>query len=169
MFSKENTLITDFYTCWQQRNCHIAEGFIDHTRGTNIDNGPASVSATKFDENKASAPSSLPVIGQNLVESDISTATTFKERGQQPESTSKAVPFNAPIQSNIFGFGRASNVATSPISPKRASSTDKTMTWPPPQFRSCTSNSNGAGNKTKDQEPTIESGTINISSVYSQG
>lgn len=46
---------------------------------------------------------------------------------------------------------------------------DKPMTWPPSQLQSCTADGTGAGNKIKDQELTIESGTINISSVYSQG
>ncbi|KAL7153043.1 hypothetical protein ABFS83_04G138600 [Erythranthe nasuta] len=133
-----------------QRNCQIAEGLLDQTRGANTDNNvPASVSAaTKFDEK-------TPI--QNLlVDSDnISSATTFKERSHhrlQPESNkSKAV-----VQPNIFNFGTSSNTA---VSPKQASSLDKTITWPPLPER----------NRTKDQEPTIESGTINISSVYSQG
>ncbi|KAI3463843.1 hypothetical protein Pfo_020506 [Paulownia fortunei] len=152
----------------QWRNCHIAEGLLDHTRGANTDSGPASVFATKFDEDKAGVSPSLPINGQNLVDSDISTATTFKERGQQPELTSKAAPVHPPMQPNIFTFGRTS-IAASPVSPKQASDTDKTMTWPPSQFRSCTADCTGAGNKMKDQELTIESGTINISSVYSQG
>nr|AMP82917.1 transcription factor BIM1 [Catalpa bungei] len=142
----------------QWRNCHVAEGFIDNTRGAKTDSGPASVVfATKFDQNKGGVSPSLPINGQNLVDSDISTATTSKERSQQPELTSKA----AQVQPNIFSYSRTA-IAASPVSPKQASDTDKTMTWPQLN-RSCTAN------KMKDQELTIESGTINISSVYSQG
>ncbi|KAL0463721.1 UNVERIFIED_CONTAM: Transcription factor BIM1, partial [Sesamum latifolium] len=150
-----------------ERSCHIADGFIDHTRGANAEPAQASVFATKFDENKAGVSSSLPINGQNLVDSDIATATTFKERSQQPELTSKAAPVHLPIPPNIFSFGRTS-IAASPVSPKQASDTDNRITWPPSQIQqnaSCTAD----GNKMKDGEPTIESGTINISSVYSQG
>ncbi|KAL0424876.1 UNVERIFIED_CONTAM: Transcription factor BIM2, partial [Sesamum radiatum] len=151
----------------QWRGCHIADDFIDHTRGANAEPAQASVFATKFDENKAGASSSLPINGQNIVDSDIATATTFKERSQQPELTSKAAPVHLPIPPNIFSFGRTS-IAASPVSLKQASDTDNRITWPPSQIQqnaSCTADSN----KMKDGEPTIESGTINISSVYSQG
>ncbi|XP_011078688.1 transcription factor BIM1 isoform X2 [Sesamum indicum] len=150
----------------QWRSCHIADGFIDHTRGANAEPAQASVFATKFDENKAGVSSSLPINGQNLVDSDIATATTFKERSQQPELTSKAAPVHQPIPPNIFSFGGTS-IAASPVSPKQASDTDNRITWPPSQSQqnACTDD----GNKMKDGEPTIESGTINISSVYSQG
>ncbi|KAL2234889.1 UNVERIFIED_CONTAM: Transcription factor BIM1 [Sesamum indicum] len=149
-----------------ERSCHIADGFIDHTRGANAEPAQASVFATKFDENKAGVSSSLPINGQNLVDSDIATATTFKERSQQPELTSKAAPVHQPIPPNIFSFGGTS-IAASPVSPKQASDTDNRITWPPSQSQqnACTDD----GNKMKDGEPTIESGTINISSVYSQG
>ncbi|KAK6153489.1 hypothetical protein DH2020_013128 [Rehmannia glutinosa] len=140
----------------QWKNSHIAEGFLDHAQGVNAD----AVFARKSEENKAGVSPSLPINGKNLVDSDISTATTFKERGQQPELTSKVHP---PMQPNIFTFGRTS-IAASPVSPKQPSDTDKTTTWPP-STPDCTA----SGNKTKDQELSIESGTINISSVYSQG
>ncbi|KAK6153499.1 hypothetical protein DH2020_013138 [Rehmannia glutinosa] len=140
----------------QWKNSHMAEGFLDHAQGVNAD----AVFARKSEENKAGVSPSLPINGQNLVDSDISTATTFKERGHKPELTSKVHP---PMQPNIFAFGRTS-VAASPVSPKQPSDTDKTTTWPP-STPDCTA----SGNKTKDQELSIESGTINISSVYSQG
>ncbi|KAH6758514.1 hypothetical protein C2S51_018749 [Perilla frutescens var. frutescens] len=128
-----------------QRNCHISEGFLERTRGVSSDSAPASAFGKKLEESKAGAMS-----GQNLVDSDLSTATTLRERVQPPESTSKAATVHSPMQPNIFGLGRTS-IAASPVSPKQASDVDKTATWPP------------------SQEPTIESGTINISSVYSQG
>ncbi|KAL3824704.1 hypothetical protein ACJIZ3_020733 [Penstemon smallii] len=110
------------------RNSEIAEGFIEHSHSQGINttgSGPTSSAfPAKFDENKA------------VVESDISTATAFKQRDHH----------RAPIQPNIFTFGRA-NIAAA--SPKEGSE--------------CTAD------KPKDQEPTIESGTINISSAYSRG
>ncbi|KAG8387947.1 hypothetical protein BUALT_Bualt02G0074200 [Buddleja alternifolia] len=133
----------------QWRNHHIAEGFIDNTREANTESGPATVFTTKFDENKAVTPN-VPINGQNLVDSDISSATTLKERVRQPDLTSKATAvIHPPMQPNVFSYGRTS-IASDP---------DKTMTRPPSQVRSTI----------KDQELAIESGTINISTVYSQG
>ncbi|KAL3617830.1 hypothetical protein CASFOL_038151 [Castilleja foliolosa] len=134
----------------QWKNSHTAEGFMDHTQGANTGSGPASVFARKGDESRARVSSSLPINGQNLVDSDISTATTIKEISQQPELTQ--------TRPKKFTLGKTSVTAASPVSPKQQpSDTDKTMTWPP-----------STADKMNDQEVTIESGTINISSVYSQ-
>lgn len=150
-----------------QRNCHMNEGFIDRARGVSSDSAPAaSVFGKKFEESKGVVSPSLPISGQNLVDSDLSTATTLRERVQPPELTSKAV---TPMQPNIFSVGRTSSISASPVSPKQASDVDKTTTWPPSQLRSCTTDCTGGSNKITEQELTIESGTINISSVYSQG
>ncbi|KAG6390054.1 hypothetical protein SASPL_151532 [Salvia splendens] len=128
------------------------EGYVERVRGTSTDSAPASVYGKKFDDSKAAVSPSLPTSGQNLVDSDLSTATTLRERVvQPPESTSKAATLHSPMNPNIFTLGsRTASVPASPISPKQASGVEKTMTWPP-------------------QGITIESGTINISSVYSQG
>ncbi|KAL1531656.1 transcription factor BIM1-like [Salvia divinorum] len=135
-----------------QRSCHGNEGYVERARGTSIDSAPASVFGKKFDDNKAAISPSLPTSGQNLVDSDLSTATTLRERvAQPPESTSKAATLHSPMNPNIFTLGsRTTSVPASPISQKQASGVEKAMAWPP-------------------QELSIESGTINISSVYSQG
>ncbi|KAL1553393.1 transcription factor BIM1-like isoform X2 [Salvia divinorum] len=150
----------------QWRNCHGNEGFVELARGTSTESAPASVYGKKFDESKAVVSPSLPISGQNRVDSDLSTATTLRERvGQPPESTSKAGTVHSPMQPNIFTLGsRTTSIPASPISPKQAPGVEKTMTRPPSQVRSCTTD-----NKITEQELTIESGTINISSVYSQG
>ncbi|XP_042000538.1 transcription factor BIM1-like isoform X1 [Salvia splendens] len=149
-----------------QRNCHGNEGFVELARGTSTDSAPASVFGKKFDESKAVVSPSLPISGQNRVDSDLSTATTLRERVvQPPESTSKAGAVHSPMQPNIFTLGsRTTSIPASPISPKQASGVEKTMARPPSQVRSCTTD-----NKMPEQELTIESGTINISSAYSQG
>ncbi|XP_042000539.1 transcription factor BIM1-like isoform X2 [Salvia splendens] len=148
------------------RNCHGNEGFVELARGTSTDSAPASVFGKKFDESKAVVSPSLPISGQNRVDSDLSTATTLRERVvQPPESTSKAGAVHSPMQPNIFTLGsRTTSIPASPISPKQASGVEKTMARPPSQVRSCTTD-----NKMPEQELTIESGTINISSAYSQG
>lgn len=149
------------------------EGFVDGARGASTDSAPASLFGKKLDESKgAVSPKSLPVSGQNLVDSDLSTATM---RESVPESASKAAATAAAAAAestlhsspNIFTLGRTSTAA-SPISSRPASDLDKTDTsWPPSQqLRSCSTTD---CNKMAEQELTIESGTINISTVYSQG
>ncbi|XP_075479984.1 transcription factor BIM1 isoform X2 [Primulina tabacum] len=152
----------------QRRNCHMGEGVIDHSQWANTGSGPASAFAVRFEENKIRVSPAMPINGQNLVESDTSTATTFKEKAQQPELTSKAAPVHLPMQPSIFNSGRTSAVA-SPLSPQHASDMNKATSWIPShvlQNRSCTDY--WTGDKLKDQNLAIESGTISISSAYSQ-
>ncbi|XP_073123239.1 transcription factor BIM1 isoform X2 [Henckelia pumila] len=149
----------------QRRNCPMGEGVSDHSQWANTGSGPASALAARFEENKIRVSPAMPINGQNLVESDTSTATTFKEKAQQPELTSKAAPVHLP---SIFNLGRTS-AAASPLSPQQASDINKTTSWLPShilQNRSCTDY--WTRDKLKDQNMAIESGTISISSAYSQ-
>lgn len=146
----------------QMSNGHGTEGFLK------TESCSAPFTAARFDKNKACLSPSIPTNGQTLLDSDTSTGTTFRERGQhqQPEITPRAAPLHPTTQPSIFTYGR-SNIAASPVSPKPASDADKTMTWPPSQplqNKLHTADRPDAGHET-----TIESGTINISSVYSQG
>lgn len=84
--------------------------------------------------------SKVPISGHNLVDSDLSTGTTLNERIEE-------------CKAKNMSAGRRSIDSPSDI--------DRTGTWPPA--------ASASGNKTKDQEVSIQSGTINISSVYSQG
>lgn len=147
----------------------MGEGVIDHSQWANTGSGPASALAARFEENKIRVSPAMPINGQNLVESDTSTATTFKEKAQQPELTSKATPVHPPMQPCIFNLGRTSDVA-SPLSLQQASDMNKTTSWIPShvlQNRSCTDYWT-RDDKLKDQNLAIESGTISISSAYSQ-
>lgn len=84
--------------------------------------------------------------GHNLVDSDLSTGTTLNERMEE-------------CKAKIMSVGRRST-----DSPKHASGMDRTTTWP---LSECGASS---GKTKKEQEVmSIESGTINISSIYSQG
>ncbi|XP_051115349.1 transcription factor BIM1-like isoform X2 [Andrographis paniculata] len=125
----------------QLKNSRVAEGFTEHTQGGKTE--------PRLEKNKSA---NIPTNGRNLViDSNINTAATFKER-----------PLHPGMQPSIFTFGRSSVT----------SDADKTTKWPlhlpQPQFqqnRSPKANDcSGAGN-----DSTVESGTINISSVYSQG
>ncbi|KAL2479112.1 Transcription factor BIM1 [Forsythia ovata] len=93
---------------------HIAEGFIDHSRGTNPGSGSASMFPAKFDDNMTSVSPTIPINGKNLVEPDTKTATTSKER--EPALRTKKAPVLPTMQHNIFSFGSTS-IAASPVSP----------------------------------------------------
>ncbi|XP_022850512.1 transcription factor BIM1 [Olea europaea var. sylvestris] len=151
---------------WSKSN--IAEGFIDHSQGMNSGSNSASVLPAKFDENKTSVSPTVPINGQNLVELETKTATTSRER--EPALRTKTGPVPPTMQHNIFSFGRTS-IAASPVSPTPAYDADKTASLPQSQFwqnRSCVNECTVADVRMKNQELTIESGTISISSVYSQ-
>lgn len=155
----------------KQRNPRTPEDFINQTQPTNISSGPASsMLAAKFEESKTGASPVLPINGQHLVESDISTA--FREKVQQPEITNKATSLPLPLRTSIFPFGGVSNTSF-PTSSRPPSDTEKPTSqapqspfWPSP---GAFTSDNAVPDKVKDREITIESGTINISSIYSQG
>uniref|UniRef100_A0A5B7BE95 Putative transcription factor BIM1 isoform X2 n=1 Tax=Davidia involucrata TaxID=16924 RepID=A0A5B7BE95_DAVIN len=154
------------------RNNHRpAEGFVDQSRGMNIGSGPALTFAAKFEEDNILVSPAIPRNGQNPVQSDMSTATTFKAMDHHPGLTNKGVPLPVPLQPNIFTPG-GSNGAVAPLAPRLASDAENTLSQPQSQLwqsSSCTTDSVVASDKMKEQELTIESGTISISSVYSQG
>lgn len=137
-----------------------SDGFIDQSRGTNC--GPALMFATKFDETNVSVSPSLPRSGQNQVESEISTADAFKETDNHR---------GLPLQQTMFSPGGSSSAAV-PLPPRLTPDTENRTSQPQSQLwqsRSCTADSTVASDKLKDQELAIESGTISVSSVYSQG
>lgn len=154
----------------KQKNSHrTSDGFIDQSRGTNC--GPALMFATKFDETNVSVSPSMPRSGQNQVESEISTADTFKEMDNHRGLTNKALPLPVPLQQTMFSPGGSSSAAV-PLPPRLAPDTENRTSQPQSQLwqsRSCTTDSTVVSDKLKDQELAIESGTISVSSVYSQG
>lgn len=158
------------------RNPRTAEDFINQTQPTNIGSGPALLLAAKFDESKSGATPVLPINGQHLVESDMSSAASLREKVRQHEITNKAagvpVPVSVPLplRTSIFPFGAASNTVLPPSS-RPTADTEKPASQPQSLFwptGSCTADS-ALFDKMKEQELTIESGTISISSIYSQG
>lgn len=129
-----------------------------------------STHAAKFNESKVTSSSTHPINGQHPVGSDISSAAAFREKGYQPELTNKAASVPMALKPGTFPFG-ATNTASVPLSSAPGSEIDKTAFQSQHQFwpgRSFTDDSN-VTEKLKDQELTIESGTISISSIYSQG
>ncbi|KAI3684995.1 hypothetical protein L6452_34225 [Arctium lappa] len=125
-------------------NQRPSEGFVDQARGVS---GPSSnlVFAPKLMENKGNVGPNIPKKGKNLLDCEL------KEIGGL---RNKASP-------NIYSPGCPSTQLASDTSASQ-------LLW---QSRSCTTDcmTSVGGDKLKEQEQTIESGTISISTIYSQG
>ena len=157
----------------KQRNSHSpADGFVDQSRATNSGSGAPLLFPAKFDENNVNVSSPTnPRNGQDAVECDMRNVATLKAMDHHPVSTNKAVLLPVTLQPNIFTPSGSGN-AIAPIPARVVSDIDNVTSQPQYQFfqsRSHTTDCAVASNKLKEQELTIESGKICISSVYSQG
>ncbi|XP_059453831.1 transcription factor BIM1 isoform X1 [Corylus avellana] len=154
------------------RNNHRpTESYVDQSRVINSGSAPALVFTGKFDEKTVSVSPTITGSAQHPVESDVSTVTTFKQMDHHPGITNKAMPFPMPLHSNFFTPVRTS-AAVPELPPKLVSDGKDIPSLPPPQIcqvRSCTTDGTATSDKLKEQELTVEGGTISISSVYSQG
>ncbi|KAL3512402.1 hypothetical protein ACH5RR_025119 [Cinchona calisaya] len=147
------------------RNPRAPEDFINSNHATNIGSNPL-IHAAQFNESKVCNSPVLPMNGQHLVESDKSSGAAFREKGHQPELTNKAAAVPMQLRPSIFPFGGTSSASVSmPVSDLDKSTAQlQPQFWPGGTF---TADSN-VTDKLKERELTIESGTINISSIYSQ-
>ncbi|KAG5536370.1 hypothetical protein RHGRI_023964 [Rhododendron griersonianum] len=156
---------------WQKNNQSSVEGFVDQSLATNSGSGPKLMFAAKSDEDNIVVSPTNPRNGHNGIESDLSTVTTLKEIDLRTVLTNKAVPLSLPLQPNMLTPTGSSSLMV-PIPAGVTSGMDNVMSQPQSPFlqsRSHATDNTVASNKLKEQELTIESGKICISSVYSQG
>ncbi|KAJ6340110.1 hypothetical protein OIU77_007957 [Salix suchowensis] len=157
-----------------RNNTRPVESSIDQSRGVNSGVSPALLLAAKLDEKNTTISSSInPGGARNPDESDTSSASTFNAMDHQPAITNKAMPFPISLQPNLFNTGRIAGAAAQ-FPPRLAFDAENTETEPQPQPQpwhaiSCTSDGAVASDKLKQQNLTVEGGTISISSAYSQG
>ncbi|KAM3307942.1 transcription factor BIM1 isoform X1 [Capsicum chacoense] len=148
---------------WQNKFNSMAQGLIDHSQGTNSASSHALIHAAQFDENKIGISATGPVNGQTL---EPKRTSSVKERGQLSELTNKATTLC--MQPNTFPFCANTSIASlSTMAPDAVTLELKSQ----PQFslsRSNVTNYAVTDHKLKGQEMSIESGTVSISSIYSQ-
>ncbi|KAF3636229.1 putative transcription factor BIM1-like isoform X2 [Capsicum annuum] len=142
----------------------MAQGLIDHSQGTNSASSHVLIHAAQFDENKIGISATGPVNGQTL---EPKRTSSVKERGQLSELTNKATTLC--MQPNTFPFCANTSIASlqSTMAPDAVTLELKSQ----PQFslsRSNVTNYAVTDHKLKGQEMSIESGTVSISSIYSQ-
>ncbi|VFQ91312.1 unnamed protein product [Cuscuta campestris] len=133
-----------------------AQCFINHPHITNNGSDPALMFASRYAETKPV----LPLINGQKVEPEARTCLVKDVTTNHHQSV--PLPFN-PNMSHHCG---TSSIAASQTFPKLASDKDKPIF----QHQSPSLPNHAIlGDGPKDQNPSIESGTISISSIYSQG
>lgn len=157
----------------KQRSNHGLGESLDQSRGMKGGPDQAVAFAGKLDEKNICVSPTIPGSVQNPVESDTSTATTFKAMDHHSSITNKAMPVPMLLQPNFLSPVRSSD-AVLQVQSRLPSDAENISSKPPQsqlcQTRSCTSIDGAVANdKLKEQELTIEGGTISISSAYSQG
>ncbi|XP_021731087.1 transcription factor BIM1-like isoform X2 [Chenopodium quinoa] len=152
------------------RNSHVAtESFVDQSRAVNA--SPVLMFGAKVDEKATPAVSlNFPRNPQTPAESSMINAINVKTVDQQPGTTNKAGSVSPPLQHDIHApIINSCAVAPPPVRlPFEGgnASFPQLQLW---QSRASAFEPSLATDKLKDQELALEGGTINISSIYSQG
>ncbi|KAG7023272.1 Transcription factor BIM1, partial [Cucurbita argyrosperma subsp. argyrosperma] len=148
-----------------------ADVYNDQSRGMSSGSVPALVLAAKFVEKNTPLSPIVPGSSHNVVDSDTGSASTLKAVDRHSGRTSNALPFPTIVPPKLYASTRDGSVV--PQHPKQFAS-EKDHPSLRPQIRSCEARCHNsdvavASEMQKEQDLTIEGGTINISSVYSQG
>ncbi|KAL8132278.1 transcription factor BIM1 isoform X2 [Apium graveolens] len=147
------------------------EDFDDQSGGIKCVSGPASVFAAKFDGANTNVSSTMPLGAQGLIDNDLCTADTSRNMDHRRRPAENGLPLSLPLPQTMYSHEGSSSAAVL-LPPRVTSNTDIGTSQSHPQLwqrKPCTIDSNTVSEKLKNQEVTIESGTISISSVYSQG
>ncbi|KNA13137.1 hypothetical protein SOVF_119480 isoform B [Spinacia oleracea] len=154
------------------RNSHgVTESFVDQSRVVN--NGitsPGLMFGAKLDEKATPVSLDAPHNPQNAAEPIMANAINVKAVDQQPGMITKAESISSQLQRDIQA--PIINSCGIPQPPVRLPSDGGKASFPQLelwQSRTCESEHSVAADKLKEQELALEGGTINISSLYSQG
>ncbi|XVF08873.1 hypothetical protein REPUB_Repub07fG0041700 [Reevesia pubescens] len=154
------------------RNNHRpTENYADQSRAINGVSAPALGFSTEFDEKNIIVAPIIPGSQQNPMESDMSAATTSRAIDLRPRMTNETMPFPVSLQPNFFTSAQSAGAAAQ-LPTRLPSDAENSASQPqsvPCHTGPCTTNGALPSEKLKEQELTIEGGTISISSVYSQG
>lgn len=162
----------DAYQGWSQESSKILP-WINHRSSEDLtnQNQPNIVSGTpillgsKYDETKTGKSAGLPINGQHLVVPDICNAVNLREKVGKLEAMTTAESGPRPQQPNHYSPVGASSI---PL-PLPEYDVDKMACQSHPHPQVWSNVSGAVTDKLKDREVSIESGTISISTRYSQG
>lgn len=139
------------------RNSHWrVQSFTTQPHAIKNGSGPGSMFPGKFDDNSISMSPTMLTSTQTPVESDPSRDIACKPVDRQPEVANKGISISMPLQGNLPAPARSDGVLLHPL---RRPVTDA-------QSNECPATTDTMN---QQEELTVEGGTINISSIYSQG
>lgn len=152
------------------RNSHgPTESFVDQSRVVNGITSPVLMFGAKFDEKATAVPLNVPHNPQNPAEPSMSNAINVKKVDQQPGITNQAGSISPPLQQNIHAPITGNCAVTQPpvrLPSEGGNAFPQLQLW---QSTTAAPEQSVAADKLKNQELALEGGTINISSIYSQG
>lgn len=143
------------------------DNYVDQSRNINSGSSPALVFAAKVDENNIAMAPAILGSAKNPLEPEMGSATAFKSVEHHPGVTHRAAPFPMSLQRNISNCVRGSG-AVARAGPNLENQTSQPLTQIS-RIKSLTNECSALTDKLKEEELTIEGGTISISNVYSQG
>ncbi|XP_039042409.1 transcription factor BIM1-like isoform X3 [Hibiscus syriacus] len=154
-------------------NQRPTENYADQSRAINGVSAPSVVFPAKLDEGNNTVTPTMHESAENPIEppnTSRATTTTFRAMDLSPGMMDKTIPFPVSLQPNFFNSAHNTVPATQ-IAPRLPSDAENSVSQPqtiPCHTRSCTTNGSLPNEKPKEQELTIEGGTISISCAYSQ-
>ncbi|KAF8037481.1 hypothetical protein BT93_B0391 [Corymbia citriodora subsp. variegata] len=143
------------------------DNYVDQSRNINSGSSPALVFAAKVDENNIAMAPAIFRSAPNPLEPEMGSVTAFKSVEHHPGMTNRAVPFPMSLQPNISNCVRGSG-AVARGDPNLENKASQPLTQIS-RIKSLTNECSASTDKLKEEELTIEGGTISISNVYSQG
>ncbi|KAG6708716.1 hypothetical protein I3842_06G095600 [Carya illinoinensis] len=139
------------------RNSHWrAQNFVGHPQAIENSSGMGLTFPGKFDENNVSITPTMLTSTQRPVESDPSRDIACKPIDLQPELTNKGSTLPMPLQTNVLASVRSDDAQAHPLQGPYSDA----------QSTECPTTSETLN---QQEELIVEGGTINISSVYSDG
>ncbi|GMJ04928.1 BES1-INTERACTING MYC-LIKE1 [Hibiscus trionum] len=154
-------------------NQRPTENYTDQSRAINGVSTPAIVFPTKFDEGNITVNPTIHESSENPIEppnTSRAATTTFRAMDLSPGMMNKTMPFPVSLQPNFFNSSQNTVPATQ-VAPRLPPDAENRVSQPQTLLchtRSRTTNGSIPNEKPKEQEQTVEAGTISISSAYSQ-
>ncbi|KAH9707820.1 transcription factor BIM2 [Citrus sinensis] len=140
-----------------ERNSHWrVQNFATQPHAIKNGSGPGSMFPGKFDDNSISMSPTMLTSTQTPVESDPNRDIACKPMDRQPEVANKGISISMPLQGNLPAPARSDSVLLHPLQRPVSDA----------QSNECPATTDTMN---QQEELTVEGGTINISSIYSQG
>lgn len=139
------------------RNSHWrVQNFATQPHAIKNGSGPGSMFPGKFDDNSISMSPTMLTSTQTPVESDPNRDIACKPMDRQPEVANKGISISMPLQGNLPAPAQSDSGLLHPLQRPVSDA----------QSNECPATTDTMN---QQEELTVEGGTINISSIYSQG